>query len=266
MASPSQITVFDRKTVRRRRDRASSGWPVHNALFLEAARHLIDRLADVKRDFSAILDLGAHDGVLARDLSRENRFVVASDISDRMLAGASHAVAADEELLPFAPRSFDLVISNLSLHWANDLPGTLAQIKNILKTEGLFLAALLGGNTLQEFRTCLLEAEAAITGGASPRLSPTIELQTAAGLLQRAGFALPVADQETIMLTYTDAFALMRDLRGMGEGNAHQERLRHPTRRAVFDEAARLYAARFGLEGGRVPARFDVVFLHGWKG
>ena len=174
-------------------------------------------------------------------------------------------VTADEEFLPFAANSFDLIVSNLSLHWVNDLPGTLAQIKWALRPGGLFLAALLGGQTLIELRTCLMEAELAVAQGASLRVSPRIDLPTAAGLLQRAGFELPVADHETLTLTYPDAYALMRDLRGMGEANACLQRLKRPTRRAVLFEAARLYRERFVTMDGRISATFEVIFLHGWK-
>ncbi len=174
-------------------------------------------------------------------------------------------VAADEEYLPFKPNSFDLITSNLSLHWVNDLPGALAQIKTALKPGGLFLAALLGGESLHELRVCLMEAELAMTNGASMRVSPRIDLPTASALMQRAGFGLPVTDSELITLTYPDAFALMHDLRGMGEANACVQRLKHPTRKAVMFETARLYKERFAGADGRIPASFEVLFLHGWK-
>lgn len=267
MDQPNQMAVFDRALVRQHRDRAANGFDAHSVLFENVAEHLIERLGDIKRNFASILDLGAHHGVLARHLTkREKAFVVATDVSKKMLRRvACPSVVADEEFLPFVVNSFDLVVSNLSLHWVNDLPGALAQIKNILRPEGLFLAAIFGGSTLHELRMSMLEAELAITGGISPRLSPTIELKAASGLLQRAGFTLPVADQETITLTYPDVFALMRDLRGMGETNAHLHRLRTATRRAIFREATRLYQSRFAVADGRISATFDILFLHGWK-
>jgi len=266
MNAPNQ--VFDRASVRRHRERAAAGFfPRHSVLSEETARQILERLADVKRSFKTILDLGARDGFLARQLATQNATVVAADLSEKMLA--SHhdtlCVVADEELLPFAPRSFDLAVSNLSLHWVNDLPGALVQIKNSLRPDGLFLATLLGGQTLIELRTCLLEAELTVMGGISPRLSPSIDLQTASALLQRAGFHLPVTDQETMTLTYSDMFALMRDLRGMGEANAHLRRSRKGARRAVFDLANQLYRERFALSDGRIPATFEVIFMHGWN-
>ncbi len=267
MNIPDQILVFDRALKRRHHDRAAAGFAAHSVLFESVAEHLIERLSDVKRSFASVLDLGSHNGILARRFAeKKNSFVVAADVSEKMLRPlAMPCVAADEELLPFAAGSFDLVASNLSLHWVNDLPGALAQIKNALRPDGLFLATVFGGRTLHELRGCLMEAELSVTGGVSPRLSPTIELQTASALLQRAGFSLPVADQETIRLTYPDAFALMRDLRGMGEANAHLHRLRTPARHAVFTEAVRLYRMRYGAADGRIPATFEVLFLHGWK-
>lgn len=264
MSGSSQIFVFDRALVRRHRDRAAAGFARHNTLFEESAELLLERLGDIKRPFASILDLGARDGSLAAALAKRygDAFIVAACASKKT---AGHIVA-DEEFLPFAPNSFDLIVSNLSLHWVNDLPGALVQIKTALRPNGLFLAALSGGETLHELRACLMEAELAASGGVSLRLSPQLDLQTASGLLQRAGFALPVADQETITFTYPDAFALMRDLRGMGETNANLQRLKRPSRRAVLFEAARLYSERFAAPDGRIPATFEVIFMHGWKG
>ena len=259
--------LFDRPLLSLRRDRAALAFASHNVLFNESAAFIMERLGDVKRPFARALDLGAHQGGLAAALQTFGiPFVVASDLSPNMVQTCdANAVVADEEFLPFAPQSFDLVASNLSLHWVNDLPGALAQIRALLKPEGLFLATLLGGATLKELRACLMDAELAVTGGLSPRLSPTLDAGTASALLQRAGFLLPVVDQETITLVYPDLFALMRDLRGMGETNAHTQRLKRFTRRAVFSEAARLYQTRFPAEHGGIKASFEIVFLHGWQ-
>jgi SAM-dependent methyltransferase len=239
--------IFDRAAVRRHLARAQKHMVGPNALFNECATEIRERLADVKRSFTRALDLSPFP----------------------FLRGAStlpeDGAAFDDEILPFAPESFDLVASNLALHWVNDVPGMLAQIRGILKPEGLFTASLIGEQSLRELRSCLMDAELAVTGGVSPRLSPTIDLQTASILMQRAGFSLPVADKETVTLLYTDMMALMHDLRGMGQTNAHAQRLRHPTRRAIFTEAARLYKERFGDSEGRIPASFDIIYLHGWK-
>jgi SAM-dependent methyltransferase len=173
-------------------------------------------------------------------------------------------VAADPDLLTFRDGSFDLVASMLELHWAGDLPGALVQIRRILKPGGLFLAAMLGGSTLVELRTALIEAELIEEGGASPRVSPAAELGDVAGLLLRTGFAMPVADAEKLTVTYPDPLALMCDLRGMGETNALTARRRTPLRRATLARAALLYGERFGLPDDRIPATFEILFLIGW--
>jgi len=266
MKASDQIAVFNRVLLRARRNRAAESFAAHNALFGEIATQLIERCDGIKQEFHSALDLGAHAGGLAQELTQKIPFVVTADISEQMARAApSPAVIADEEFLPFAPDSFDLIMSNLSLHWVNDLPGALAQIKNALKPSGVFLASLIGGGSLHELRSCLMEAELAVAGGASPRLSPAIDLPTASALIQRAGFALPVTDMEQVTLLYKDMFDLMRDLRGMGESAVHFTRPRHPTRRRVFLEAARLYKERFGGADGRIPASFEIIFWHGVK-
>jgi len=269
MQEADSFLVFDRIQQRRHRNRAASSFADHDALLKDTALQLIERVHDIKRPFHSVLDLGAHNGGLTQTLSAKKRFIVATDSAEKMVqtfyASSQPSVVCDEEYLPFADNSFDLIVSNLSLHWVNDLPGTLIQIKRALCPGGLFLATLLGGDTLQELRVCLMDAELSVMGGASPRLSPMISLQTASALLQRAGFEIPVVDQETYTLLYKDAWTLMHDLRGMGQTNVHHHRVRHPTRRAVFDEAVRLYQERFGQPTEGIPARFDVLFLHGWK-
>lgn len=177
-------------------------------------------------------------------------------------------VAADEEALPFAPGTFDLIVSNLSLHWVNDLPGALVQIRSSLKPDGLFLACLLGGATLTALRAAWMDAELAIEDGASPRVSPFADVRDGGDLLARAGFALPVADLDTIEAAFTDPLALMAALRHMGEANAVRERRKAFTRRQTLLEAARRYAlAQAGEAGGEadeVRAGFDVIWLAGW--
>jgi SAM-dependent methyltransferase len=265
---PPQARIFDRRLLRARRGRAASGLHAHDFLLTEIAERLADRLSDIARRFPLALDLGARDGILARTLAGRGGIerLIQSDASfmnaRRLPPGA--ALVADEELLPFQEQCFDAVLSNLALHWVNDLPGTLAQIRSCLKPDGLLLATLFGTGTLQELRTALMEAELAETGGASPRVSPFADLRDAAGLLQRAGFALPVADADTVTVTYGDFFALLRDLRGMGEANLLLDRLKHPTRRTVFARAAAIYQERFADTQGRLPATFQVLFLTGW--
>jgi SAM-dependent methyltransferase len=252
--------------LRERRGRAAQGLHAHDFLLTEMAERLCDRLSDIARVFPRALDLGARDGILARTLQGRGGIETLIQ-SDAALVNARRikpSVVADEELLPFKEQCFDAVLSNLALHWVNDLPGALAQIQNCLKPDGLFLASLFGAGTLAELRTTLMEAELAETGGASPRVSPFADLRDAAGLLQRAGFALPVADADTVTVTYGDFFALLRDLRGMGETNLLLDRLRQPTRRTVFARAAAIYQERFADAQGRLPATFQVLFLTGW--
>ncbi len=249
MTVSSSFPVFDRAAVLCHFARADFGR--HCALFDDAAAQLGERIGEIARPFALALDLSPFPFLAKRE---GNAFDVETP-----------STTPDEEALPYAPESFDLVVSNLGLHWVNDLPGALAQCRTVLRPEGVFLASMIGGNSLFELRECLMEAELAVMNGASPRLSPTVDLRTAGNLLRRAGFSLPVADIETVTLMYTDLFALMRDLRGMGQTNARSDRLRTPTRRAVFETAADLYKKRFGTPEGSIPATFDIVYLHGWK-
>ncbi len=178
------------------------------------------------------------------------------------LAGLD-VIVADPEALPFAPARFDLVTSVLALHWVNDLPGALIQVRQVLKPDGLFLACLAGAGSLAELRTALIAAETEITGGAAPRVSPLPGLQDMAGLLQRAGLALPVADIDHLTVRYDDLFALFCDIRGAGESAALAAGGR-PLRRDVLSRAAEIYAERFSDPDGRVRASVEVVWLSGW--
>ena len=264
------MNVFDRAQVRRHRERAARSFGDYDFLHRAVAERLADRLQDVTRRFPRALCLGSQDGTLARALTDRGGIegLVQCDLSPAMAAAARRArqpsLAADEEALPFAPNSFDLIVSLLNLHWVNDLPGALVQIRHCLKPDGLFLAALLGGETLRELRTAVMEAEIAEEQGASPRVSPFADLRDAGGLLQRAGLALPVVDLDSITVTYPDAFRLMRDLRGMGETNAVHARRRTVSRRATLFRAAQLYQAKFADADGRLPATFQVIFLTAW--
>lgn len=264
------MDVFDRRVVRRHRDRAAPGLHGHDFLLREVVERLADRLDDVTRNFPRALDLGCHTGALAKELGGRGGIetLVQCDLSPAMArlatANGNLTVAADEEALPFAPGSFDLVLGVLGLHWVNDLPGALVQLRHALKPDGLLLAAMLGGETLRELRAAFMEAEIAEEDGASPRVSPFADVRDAGGLLQRAGFALPVVDKDTIPVTYPNALALLRDLRGMGETNAVHTRRRTFTRRATLLRAAALYEEKFAGAGGRVPATFEVIYLTAW--
>ena len=216
----AEMHVFDRAAVRRHRDRAARLVGSVAPVLEDAAERLLERLDDITLPFARALDIGGR-GVVGPKLRARGIEVVSTDLSPAMAAReAGAAVVADEEFLPFAPASFDLVIASLSLHWVNDLPGCLIQLRQALRPDGLLLASLPMLGTLTELRTALTEAESALLGGASPRVSPFPDLRDGAGLLQRAGFALPVADVEEISLLYADPLALLRDLRAAGETNA----------------------------------------------
>ncbi len=267
MTVADPLLVFDRALVRRRRERAVLRGDTSDFLFAEVASRLADRLADVKRSFEVGVDVGSRGGHMATATLATGKVdrLYATDLSPTLAARLPiQSIAADEEALPFAPSSLDLVVSSLALHWVNDLPGALVQIRRALRPDGLFLAAMLGGETLWELREVLMEAELAISGGVSARVSPMADLRDAAGLLQRAGFALPVADRDPVTISYTDAWALMRDLGAMGESNAVRMRAGGPLRRAVLAEAIRLYQQRHAMAAGRVRASFEILYISGW--
>lgn len=253
-ATPTEI--FDRATLRRHRVRAAAMGEDAGFLFREGAERLWDRLGDIKRSFVRALDLDSRDPFIRERLAAAGVETIA--------AVDGTTLKLDLEALPFAAGAFDLVVSSLSLHWVNDLPGTLLQLRHILQPDGLLLANLFAGETLEELRVALLESESEVENGASPRISPFADPRDLAGLLQRAGFALPVVDSDRITVDYTDAWKLMRDLRAMGETNAAMLRHRHFTRRATLLRAAEIYARRFGDTNGRIRATFDIVTLTAW--
>ena len=251
--------IFDRAAVLAHRARAARGFAAHDVLFRETA----DRLADIRRTFPLAVELGARHGITKGLL--DGRGGVERWIEVEAVAGFGPAVVAEPDFLPFGEATLDLVFANLALHWTNDLPGALVQVNRALKPDGLLLATMFGGETLRELRQCLLQAESEIEQGAGPRVSPFVDVRDAGMLLQRTGFALPVVDAEIITLTYADPFALMRELRGMGEGNAVALRRKSFSRRATLLRAAEIYAAEFGTADGRIPATFQIVTLTGWR-
>jgi NADH dehydrogenase [ubiquinone] 1 alpha subcomplex assembly factor 5 len=261
------LDIFDRKLLTRRRNRVAALADSHAFLLARVVDDFADRLAITKRRFPVALNLGAHHGVLGRWLSRVPgvEWVIDADPAARLLAQCSGLrVLADEEVLPFRDQSLDLIVSGLSLQLVNDLPGTLLQIRRALKPDGLLLAAVLGGNSLYELRHALLMAEEEVEGGASPRVAPFADVRDLGGLLQRARFALPVTDAQTLTVSYDDPLALMRDLRAMGASNVLRARRRTPLRRTTLLRALQVYKECFGLANGRVPATFELVTMTGW--
>jgi len=226
------------------------------------AEDMADRLAAVLRRFDVAVDLGTPGEAVREALARLGSIgtIIAVDAMPRRRP----AVVADEEALPFGDGTLDLVVSALALHHVNDLPGTLVQIRRALKPDGLFVAALFGGETLTELRQSFAAAESEIDGGISPRVSPFADLRDLGALLQRAGFALPVTDVDRVSVRYDSAFELMGDLRRMGATNALMARRRQPLRRATVTRMAELYAQRFADGDGRVRATFEIVWLLGW--
>jgi len=285
--------IFDRLLLRARRQR---GLRLGPATFLldHVADEFANRLRLVLRRFDLAVDLGTPTAALRTALLRDGAIgaMIAVDpmigplpnpppragegregAKGRVRDGVSgdHAavvglrVVADEEALPFADNTLDLVVSGLSLQAVNDLPGALAQVRRALKPDGLFLAALLGGDTLAELRHSFAMAESELDGGVSPRVAPFPDLRDLGALLQRAGFALPVTDVDRITVRYATPLGLLHDLRRMGAANPLVERRRVPLRRATLMRAMEVYAARFADPDGRVRASFDIMWLSGWS-
>jgi SAM-dependent methyltransferase len=255
----NDVLIFDRNLQRQRRARALAAGPA-DFLLAQATDEILDRLGAVRRHFTAIADLGTPLPLLAERLAEA---YPAARVTHLAPLGRADVIG-EVELLPFGRDAFDLAVSALALQDVNDLPGTLAQIRRTLKPDGLFLGCLIGGSTLRELRAALAEAETEISGGVSPRVAPFADLRDMGGLLQRAGFALPVTDVETLTVRYRHLFALLADLRAMGATNTLVERLRKPTRRALFLRAAEIYARDNADSDGRLRATFELIFLSGW--
>src|SRR6185437_12138716 len=259
--------IFDRVLVRARRRRAAQLGP---ATFLldRVADDLAERLTAVLRRFELAADIGTPGEAVRAALARLGSVgtVVAADAVPEARAPGTgkNLVAADEEALPFRDASLDLAVSALALQFVNDLPGTLIQIRRALKPDGLFLAALVGGESLAELREAFAAAEAEVEGGVSPRVAPFADLRDLGALLQRAGFALPVTDVDRVIVRYATPLALMHDLRRMGAGNVLTERRRKPLRRSTLRRMLEIYAERFSDPDGRVRATFEIVWLSGW--
>lgn len=263
MTSPN---IFDRRRVGENRLKAarneSSGF-----LLEHAGLELASRVTAIQREFHVAADIGADRGVMARLFARQMPALTTVSFAPSLelarLCPFPRAVC-DEEALPIKAGSLDLAVSVLSLHLVNDLPGTLIQIRRALRPDGLFLAALLGGDTLIELRQAFMQAESETAGGVSPRVFPTADVRDMGGLLQRAGFALPVADTEQLTVTYPSPTALMRELKAMGAANALAARSKKLLRRDTLSRAAEIYTERFPAANGRVRATFEILYLTGW--
>lgn len=261
--------IFDTQALDRRRMRVAPAIAEHEFLLARVAEDLIDRLALVNRTFARVLDLGGHHGLVSRRIALCSR--VANPVTTLEPNAALLALCPPPKLqahlegLPLADASFDLIVSALALQWVNDLPGTLIQICRALQPDGLFIGAMLGGTTLTELRQAWLVAETQLTGGASPRVAPFADVRDLGGLVQRAGFALPVVDSDVVTVTYSDPLALMREIKAWGASNMLSDRRRVPVSRRLLLRAAEVYAERFALPNGRIPATFEILTVTAWR-
>jgi SAM-dependent methyltransferase len=262
-----QHLLFDRKLLRTRRERFAHEIGAHEFLLDHVAREIAERVSLMLRSFPRALDLGAYKGLLGRKVAE------LPSVGEMIYAESAFALAAlcrrpvlvcDEDLLPFKEASLNLIVSGLSLHRVNDLPGALIQIRRALSPDGLFIAGLLGARSLIELRQTLIEAEAETEGGASPRVAPFADVRDYGGLLQRAGFALPVADAEVMKVTYPSPRELMREIRVLGGGNVLAERSKAPLPRRTLDRAEAIYREHHATPDGGITATFEIVYLSGW--
>ncbi|MFN8830318.1 MAG: methyltransferase domain-containing protein [Labrys sp. (in: a-proteobacteria)] len=247
--------LFDPQALLHARSRAARR-PV-TFLLETVTQDLADRLALVKRPFERAIEIGSVGELVRSAIGRP-------DLIRLGPPGSGAPIVTADGVLPIGDASVDLVVSALALQAVEDLPGLLAQVRRALRPDGLFLAAMIGGSTLTELRQALTQAEAEVSGGVSPRVWPFVDVREAGALMQRAGFALPVTDADTLTVRYRSVFDLMADLRGMAATNILVDRLRRPTGRRVFLRMAEIYAARFSSPDGRVRASFEIVWLSGW--
>ncbi|KAI9011131.1 S-adenosyl-L-methionine-dependent methyltransferase [Gaertneriomyces semiglobifer] len=272
---PPTQQIFNRLVKKKQRNRSAQHpeSPQTDYLKDEVADRVVDRLLDIKRRFSTVVDLGSGAGHIAKFLDKDLvDDLIMYDMSEALLhrdEGTAYEVpvrriVGNEELLPFEENSLDAVISSLSLHWVNDIPGTLIQIQKALKPDGLFLGAMLGGDTLFELRTSLQLTEIEREGGVSPHVSPMTDSKDVASLLQRAKFNLITIDVDEIQVQYPSMFELMNDLRAMGESNAILARKPYLSRDTMMAAAA-AYTELYGEADGSIPATFQIIYMIGWK-
>jgi len=259
--------LFDRKLLRHRRARFAHEISAREPVLAHVAREIAERVSLMLRPFPLALDLGAYHGLLGRkvaELPSVGAMIYAESVFDFAALCPRPALVCDEDLLPFKAASLNLIVSGLALHRVNDLPGALIQIRQALAPDGLVMAALLGAGALFELREALIEAEAETEGGASPRVAPFGDVRAYGALLQRAGFALPVADAEKLTLLYPNPREVVREIRALGGGNVLLARSRRPLARDTLSRAEDIYRARYGTPDGQVKATFEIVYISGW--
>lgn len=265
MTLPPQI--FDRALLKQRRKKAAPSIEKFDFLLQIVSEDIVDRVTVVMREFPLVLNLGSHHGVLSRqlsDLPNVTQIISLDSVYEMVSSAPALQVIANEDALPFAPMSFDMVVSPLSLQWINDLPGTLLQIRQSLKPDGAFVAAILGGETLAELRHVFLLAEEELYGGASPRVAPFADVRDMGNLLQRAGFTLPVTDRDVLKVRYPSALHLMKELQAMGASNVLMNRSRTHNSKALFQRVNELYKEHYSDDDGRIFASFEIIHLMGW--
>ncbi len=262
--------LFDRALLRARKDRAAGEFLAFDFLHARVADELLDRVESVSRDFETCLVIGG-GGAVGRalkdrpDAAKKIGTLIEADTSAGMVKMSGHkGLVLDEEYSPIAERSVDLVLCCLSLHWTNDLVGALIQLNYALKPDGFLAGAIFGGATLIELRQSMKQAETALGRDAAARVSPFADAIDMAGLLSRAGFAMPVSDVDRVTARYGNSFVLMRDLRKMGETSVLAERPRTPGTKALFVKTAQAYAEAFAQEDGKIPATFEIIHFAGW--
>ena len=261
------IVPFDRNLLALRRKRALTKCSTRTDFLLKATIEDFKlRLGAVNRQFNNALDLSGHTGLVSNVLKVSGKVsnVIRADPLIPDLTTGHPTLVLDEEFLPFSKSSFDLIVSVLTLQWVNDLPGTLLQIRNCLKPDGLFLGVLIGGESLTELRNSFLKVEAELYGGTSPRIAPFIDTHTLGLLLMRAGFALPVVDQDSLIVRYDNAHKLMSDLKSMGASNILTERSRKPATRTLLTQVVENYQNQYSDSDGRIRATFQTISLSGW--
>lgn len=265
----SNKIIFNRKLIKTRRNKVAKNLYKYDFLYKECANRILSRIRELELSkLENILDLGCHTGQLTDLIKKENfaKKIINSDISKEMLknSNAKYPIALDEEHLPFKNNTFDLVVSNLSLHWVNDFISTLKQIHCTLKQNGVLIASIFGGDTLWELRKSILLAETELTCKSCSRVSPFIEIKTLGNLLQHAGFKMVVTDIETISVTYLDLLSLVKDLRAMGENCALLEKKQFLNKK-VFDRSSDIYKNKFNDGNNHIVATFDILTMTGNK-
>ncbi len=260
--------IFDHDLLNQRRNRWARHVKAQDFLLRRVGEDFCGRLAVINRSFAKTLILGAHHGIVGKELAALESvdWIISAETADQLLAQCQGTrIKADQEWLPFKDAGLDLIVSPLTLHYANDLPGSLAQIRRALKNDGLFLGSMLGGYTLTELRQAWLQAEAEITGGAAPRVAPFADIRDLGALLQRAGFALPVVDSERLTVNYATPLALMQELKAMAASNPLAARTRKPVTKKLLKRACEIYSDQFADSAtGRCPATFEILTISAW--